>query len=256
MPLIILSFIAGVLTVLAPCVFPLLPIIIGGSTGGKNYLRPILVTAGLVFSIIIFTVILKLLLPPSIERSLVDFTLGSLEIRITTLSFISGILLIFIGVITIWPELWDAVSIKLGFSAKSDQLLDKASHKESWYGPLLVGGSLGPVFTSCSPTFGVLVAIILPQDFGRGLINIISYSLGLGIVMLAAGVLGQSLVRRMKWLSNPQGIFKKVIGVIFVIVGIFVLTSLDKQLETFILEQGYFEQVIEFEQETLEEIEM
>jgi cytochrome c-type biogenesis protein len=256
MPLIILSFIAGVLTVFAPCVFPLLSVIIGGSTSGKNYLRPILVTAGLVLSIIIFTVVLKVLLPPSIERSLLNFSLGNLDIRITTLSLISGFLLSLIGIITIWPGLWDAVSIKLGLSTKSDQLLDKASHKESWYGPLLVGGALGPVFTSCSPTFGVLVAIILPQDFGRGLINIISYSLGLGIVMLAVGILGQTLVKRMRWLSNPQSIFKKVIGVIFLIVGIFVLTSLDKQLETFILEQGYFEQVIEFEQETLQEIDM
>ncbi len=43
---IILAFAAGVLTVAAPCVLPMLPIIIGASVGHCSSMRPILITIG------------------------------------------------------------------------------------------------------------------------------------------------------------------------------------------------------------------
>src|SRR3990167_6176774 len=36
MALLVISFIAGILTVLAPCVLPLLPVIVGGSLAGGS----------------------------------------------------------------------------------------------------------------------------------------------------------------------------------------------------------------------------
>jgi cytochrome c-type biogenesis protein len=256
MPILFLSFIAGVLTVLAPCVFPLLPVIIGGSSGGKKILRPFLVTLGLILSIIIFTVLIRLLLPPSIERILFNSDIFGLNIKITSLTIISGGLLILIGLVTAFPVIWDKLSLALKLSQKSDQLLEKAERKETWYGPILVGAALGPVFTSCSPTFGALVAIVLPSNFLFGLLNIIIYSLGLGLMMLAIGLIGQELVKKLRWLADPRGVFKKILGVIFIIVGIFVFTSLDKQVETIFLESGYLDNLIEFEQSNLQDLEI
>ena len=59
--LLVGAFIAGLITVLAPCVLPLLPVIIGGSvTGGTaDKSRPLVVTGALVGSLFIFTVLLK-----------------------------------------------------------------------------------------------------------------------------------------------------------------------------------------------------
>jgi cytochrome c biogenesis protein CcdA len=54
-----ISFIAGILTILAPCVLPLLPIIIGGSLEEKSIRRPIIITLSLAASIVVFTLILK-----------------------------------------------------------------------------------------------------------------------------------------------------------------------------------------------------
>ena len=59
MELLPISFIAGVLTILAPCVLPLLPIIIGGSLTEKSIKRPIIITVSLALSIVLFTLILK-----------------------------------------------------------------------------------------------------------------------------------------------------------------------------------------------------
>ncbi len=53
------SFIAGVLTILAPCVLPVLPVILAGSLTEKEKWYPYLVTLSLALSIVVFTVLLK-----------------------------------------------------------------------------------------------------------------------------------------------------------------------------------------------------
>ena len=61
MTLLIISSIAGILTVLAPCILPLLPVIVGrsitDSTLSKRRLFVVVVSLGL--SIILFTLLLK-----------------------------------------------------------------------------------------------------------------------------------------------------------------------------------------------------
>ncbi len=61
MLLLLISIIAGILTILAPCVLPAIPIIIGGSIGGGKHskARPYIVGASLAVSIIVFTLLLK-----------------------------------------------------------------------------------------------------------------------------------------------------------------------------------------------------
>ena len=53
------SFIAGILTILAPCVLPVLPVILAGSLTEKEKWYPYLVTLSLALSIVVFTVLLK-----------------------------------------------------------------------------------------------------------------------------------------------------------------------------------------------------
>ena len=56
---ILLSLIAGALTVLAPCVLPFLPVIVGGSLGHGSRRRPYLIAGALVVSLLVFTLLLK-----------------------------------------------------------------------------------------------------------------------------------------------------------------------------------------------------
>src|SRR5664279_2944506 len=55
------SLVAGLLTVLAPCVLPLLPVILGGSVvrDGHDRWRPYMITGSLVASLVLFTLLLK-----------------------------------------------------------------------------------------------------------------------------------------------------------------------------------------------------
>lgn len=236
--LFVLSFVAGILTILAPCVLPLLPIIVGSSATSKNILKPYIIILGLVISITLFTILLKA---------------STLLIGVDPLFWkvISGGILILFGLTYLFPEIWDNFSMKFNLSGKSSQLLDGAGTKDNILGDLLVGASLGPVFASCSPTYSLIVATVLPVSFFEGILYILVYSLGLAVVMLAISLLGRTLVNNLKIVANPNGWFKKILGVIFLLIGIAIVTGLDKQLETALINGGSVDWLIDFENSLL-----
>ncbi len=59
MTLLLASFLAGILTILAPCVLPVLPVVLAGSLGERQKWYPYLVILSLALSIVLFTVFLK-----------------------------------------------------------------------------------------------------------------------------------------------------------------------------------------------------
>jgi cytochrome c biogenesis protein CcdA len=59
MTLFIVTFLAGVLTILAPCVLPVLPVILAGSFSEKKWWYPFVIILSLALSIVVFTVLLK-----------------------------------------------------------------------------------------------------------------------------------------------------------------------------------------------------
>jgi cytochrome c biogenesis protein CcdA len=226
--LLFTSFLSGILTVLAPCVLPLLPIIIGGSVGSKGKYKPFIIIASLSVSLVLFTILLKA------STLLID-------IDPSVWKYISGGLVAIFGLIYLFPDVWTNISVKLGFSKNSDQLLEKASEKDGFLGSVLLGAALGPVFASCSPTYSLIIATILPVNFFEGLIYIIVYILGLALVMLAIALLGRRLTKKLTKFADPKSWFKKILGILFLIVGISIITGFDKKVETAILDSGYFD---------------
>jgi hypothetical protein len=71
------------------------------------------------------------------------------------------------------------------------------------------------------------------------MLNLFSYVLWLSVIMLAIALLGQKFVAKLKWASDPNGLFKKVLWVIFLIVGLAIMFWLDKTFEAYLIEQGY-----------------
>lgn len=220
MSLYLLSFIAGILTVLAPCVLPLLPVIIGGGIGGNKW-RPYIITFSLAASLIVFTILLKL-------------TSLLININPDYIKYFSGLIIIFLGIISIFPTVWENITIKLGLSQKSDNLLETANEKKGVMGDILTGFALGPVFSSCSPTYALALATVLQGKIIDGAINMFFYILGLVLVFLLISIFGRNLTKRLKFIVDPKGIFKKVLGVIFVVVGITIATGFDKKIELFV----------------------
>lgn len=223
----LLSFIAGILTILAPCVLPVIPVILGSSfTKIDNKKRPVIIIGSLMLSIIVFTLLLK-------------STTLLIQIDPRIWNYISGGIIFLFGVITVFPNLWEQVEIKLKLNSVSGNLLNKSSQRTGLLGDILIGAALGPVFASCSPTYALVVAVILPVSFVSGLVNLAIYSLGLGISLFAIVLLGQKLLVTLKWAIDPRGWFRILLGVVFVVLGLAIITGLEKKLEIALLDAGF-----------------
>ncbi len=227
MVLLLVSFIAGVLTVLAPCVLPLLPIIIGGAAQGQNRRNPYVITGSLAVAIVLFTLLLK-------------FSTALINVPPQVWSYISGTVLILFGLTSLFPAIWEQINFKLGLSSRSDTLLTESAKKQSIWGDMLIGLSLGPVFSSCSPTYFIILATVLPQSFAAGLLDLIAYALGLSLVLLLISVLGQRFIKNAKWAADPRGWFKRGLGILFILVGVFIITGADKRVQTYFVEKQIF----------------
>jgi cytochrome c biogenesis protein CcdA len=229
MAFLFISFIAGILTVLAPCILPLLPVIIGGAIAdGENKHKSSTIIISLIISIILFTLLLKwstafISVPPIVWKS------------------ISGGVLILFGLTMVFPGLWERLPFMGRFSRGSNKLLGKGFNRKGMAGDIVIGAALGPVFSSCSPTYFVILATVLPVSFGKGLLYLSAYALGLGLMLFLVARLGQRFTGRLTNVSDPKGWFKRGLGVLFLLVGIFVLSGLDKKVQTAVINGGIFD---------------
>ncbi len=74
-------------------------------------------------------------------------------------------------------------------------------------------------------------------------------------MLLFIAILWQKFVSKLKWASNPNWIFKKILWVLFLIIWIAIITGYDKIVETAVLNSWYFD-VTEIEQRILENIDI
>lgn len=218
MLLFVLAFFAGLLTVLAPCVFPLLPVIVGGASSKENKWSPYIIISSLVLTVIVFTLLLRA-------------TTTLIGVDPEFWNWVSGVIIILLGLTIIFPDAWTSISTRFGWNTASDQLLEKGAQKGGFIGDIITGAALGPVFTSCSPTYGFIIGIILQGNWMDGVISLIFYSLGLGTVLLAVALLGQKVTKRLRWAADPYSLFKQIIGGLFILVGIAIIFGWLKILE-------------------------
>lgn len=218
MTLFFVSFLAGVVTVLAPCAFLLLPIILGSSASSTQKWRPYVITLSLGFSLFLSTILLKA-------------TTLFIDVDPVFLNYFSGVVLVLLGLISLFPETWDKLNAKLRFSSTSDSLLEKAQNRQGFFGAVFTGFALGPVFSSCSPTYVYLLTTVLRENFGEGLLHIFAYLSGLTLIMLCVSLLGQRFVKTMRFAVDPKGWFKRIVAILFILIGISILFGFDKTLQ-------------------------
>lgn len=65
------------------------------------------------------------------------------------------------------------------------------------------------------------------------------YALWLWCMLLLITLLWKKIIYKCRWVANPNGIFKKVLGMIFIWVGIMILTGFDKTLESLLIDYWY-----------------
>lgn len=235
MPFLFVALLAGALSVLAPCVIGLLPVLIGRSVSpGARVHSAALVIAGLCVSIVAFSALLKsttwlISVPPSVWQ------------------WIAGGILIGFGVVSLVPSLWDAVSSRFRLAAMGDRGIQRGMDRQSPLGDVLLGASLGPVFSACSPTYAVIVAVILPATPAEGFAYLAAYVVGLAATMSVVVIGGRRAVSALGWGIDPHGWFRRLLGVLFILLGVAIGTGLDKELLSWVVQNGWFDWQVSFE---------
>ena len=238
MELLFTSFIAGILTILAPCILPVIPIIVGGSLRegeSKSFRRPVTIIASLAVSIVVFTLAIKA-------------STAFIELPDQFWRWVSGLIIIIFGTSMVLPHLWDRLMLKLGLASGSNRLLARASAKKGFVGDVLIGAALGPVFTSCSPTYAIILATVLPVSLAEGIVYLAAYALGLAVMLLIAALLGGKLVTKLGWATDPGSKFRKILGWLFVVVGIGIIAGWDHDLQAWLIEIGVYDPISNIEE--------
>ncbi len=225
----LVSFLAGVLTILAPCILPLLPIVIGSSNtkqDKKISLKSIRIIVALSISVILFTLLLKA------STLLID-------IPNSFWTWFSGIVIIILGLVMIFPEIWVKIPLVNRIKNSSNQKLASGHSKKNSVGDYIVGVSLGPVFSTCSPTYLFIIATVLPASFVVGFVYLLGFTLGLALSLLLVAYFGQSIVNKITTNHKKAEITKKIFGFVILVVGLLIITGLDKKFEAWVLDSGY-----------------
>ena len=223
MILLILALLAGGLTALAPCVFPLLPVIVGGALAGdeKDKSRPYWITGSLAVSLILFTYLLKV---------------SSVFIGVSPRFWVifSAVLVVGLGIVSLFPNLWERLIGTLGFQQKSDKLLKRGAVRSGKIGAIITGFALGPVFSSCSPTYAFILATVLPRNFTTGFAYLMTYIIGLTVVLLLIAVKGRKFLIRFTWAVDAHSRFRRSLGAVFILVGLAIGFGIDKKVELWV----------------------
>jgi cytochrome c-type biogenesis protein len=215
-----LSFGAGALSTLSPCVLPILPILLFGVLE-RHAWGPLALAAGLSAS---FAAV-------GIAIASVGFSIGidPSSLRIAVAALMAGM-----GVVLLVPALQGRLTtVASPVATKGQTLLDRIQ-------PLGIGGQfvlgvlLGVIWSPCSgPTLGAAIGLAA-QGNGMGSAAIIMATFAVGaatpILALAYGS-RQAIMGRRDWLARMSRIGKPLMGATFVGIGIFVLTGLDKIVE-------------------------
>lgn len=231
-----LSFVAGVLTVLAPCILPLLPVIIGGSLSENDKKRPLIVTLSLAISIVVFTLLLKA------STLLIDIPQDFWK------WFSAGIVFLF-AISLLFPDFWPKFSLWFqkitgrteSIEHTSQKILFKFYNKKGFWPAVVLGAALGPVFASCSPTYFLILGTVLPANFFVGVLNLLVYALGLALVMFLIAYAGQRFGGVLNKAADPKSWFKRGLGILFLVVAIAIATGYDKKFSTYLLDHGLFD---------------
>lgn len=200
LPLWLLAFFAGVLSVLSPCVLPLLPAIMAYSAEtGK--LRPIAIVSGLCISFTVMGVV------TSAFGSVVSEYIRYMEI-------IAEIVIISLGLVMLFDlPVFNAISA-LAPHIQQD--------RQGFFGGLLLGLSLGIVWIPCvGPILGSILAIAARDgNILYGGILLFVYSLGLGIPMLGIAYMTRVSAGRIRKISRRSILIKRIAGCVLILVGL------------------------------------
>jgi cytochrome c-type biogenesis protein len=216
-----LAYLAGALSTLSPCVLPLLPVVLG-SAASAHRLGPLALGLGLASSFVAVGLFV----------ATIGFAIG---LDADVFRTVAAAIMIVVGGVLIVPLLQARVAYAAGpVTQWADQWLAGLS-AAALPGQFGVGLLLGVAWSPCvGPTLGAASLLASEAtDLPRVAATMLVFGLGAASPLLAVGVLSREVISKAsaRLLSAGQNL-RAALGIGFVLVGALIVTGMDKQIET------------------------
>jgi len=218
---------AGGLTTLNPCVFPILPLVVGASLQ-EHRVAPVVMGIGMVFAFAMLGLATGLLAE-------------SIGFDSDLIRNISAVLMVMFGLTMAIPQTKDLFSriispVANHASALSDSL-DRRSSQLVLPRALMMGMLLGFVWTPCSgPLLGSTLSLAASGGAASAALTLSLFGLGAAIPLISVGYLSRSSLGRVReWVILHGARAQQIMGVLLALVGLMVIFRLDKALEASII---------------------
>ncbi len=219
-----LAAVAGALSILSPCVLPLVPIVLGAAAS-EHRLGPVALIAGVTLS---FTVI-------GLFVATVGFAIG---LDGAMFRMIGALLLLGMGLLLLAPAMQTRLATAAGPIGDWTEQRFGGLAAAGLPGQFGIGVLLGAVWAPCvGPTLGA-ASVMAARGESLGLVaaTMLAFGLGVAVPLAGLGLASRELMQRWRGrvlAAGSRG--KQVLGVLLALAGIFVLSGLDKQLEALLV---------------------
>ncbi|KRR07626.1 cytochrome C biogenesis protein [Bradyrhizobium jicamae] len=221
---IALALAAGSLTAAAPCILPLLPVLLGASIGKQDGWRPLFLVAGFITAFSGFAILFG------------SFS-TVLGLSHDTLRKVSVILLGSFGVLLLWPQPYEwLIARSNGLLSFADSVVTSAGSGNA--GGLVVGLALGVLWTPCAgPVLGsILTLIATSENLTRAALLLVAYAIGAGIPILLIAYGGQYATTQVRKLAPYTVALQRTFGVAVLLVAWAFYTQYDSILAVWLSE--------------------
>jgi cytochrome c-type biogenesis protein len=216
-----LSLLAGSLTTLSPCVFPVLPLVVGGAVQA-NRLAPVAMGVGMAGSFALIGLLLGALGP-------------ALGIDSESVRTFGAVMLVAFAAVMLIPALSRRFTELMLPIASSANAASSRLDGGSLTGAFLLGGLLGLIWSPCSGPLLASALTLVASDggAGKGALILGLFGTGAALPLVAVAYASRSGFAKAKgWVLTRVDMVKKGLGVLIGLTGLAILTGGDKWLET------------------------
>ncbi len=221
-----LAYAAGALTILSPCVLPLVPIVLA-SAAQRHRFAPLALAAGLVVAFTTTGFIVA-----AFGQAL---GLDTLIVRAA-----GAVVLCIAGIILLTPPLQAVITrVTTPLAAWASRRQADIDGKTGLWGQAAIGALLGIVWAPCvGPTLGAAIALAAEgRDLGEVALVMTAFGLGIASVLMVIAVVARSTFTRWRGrMMMAGGRGKAALGILLLLIGIAILTGFDRQIEAFVLD--------------------
>lgn len=222
---IVFAYLAGLLTLINPCVLPVLPVVLAGSLQADR-LGPLVLATGMSISFVVLGVLV---------------TAFGYGIGLTPDRVASGgaILMILFGLMMLIPAARERFALATsGIASGADGALSGVDHSKL-RGQFVGGLLLGALWSPCvGPTLGGAIALASQgEGLGQATLIMIGFALGVSTLILGIGYGARGLLQRNRaTMMRVAQAAPKIMGIIFLLVGLMLFFKLHHYAEAYLLE--------------------